>query len=150
MFDANAYIDGGLSFSQMSFYGTDYYFDPNKTPSTLSGLLTTNNTGSATPRLRMDSIFAGGFNASYTVLSYLAIESYITKSFFFGPYYNFGDSSGTTTTRTASCFYVGPNCTTHHFTDTFIQCYKIGIEFANAFSNRVTRCTLETLSLIHI
>ena len=144
LFDATAYVDGGLSFSQMSFYGTNYYFDPNKTPSILSGLLTTSNSGSATPRLRMDSIFAGGFNASYTVLSYLAIESYITKSFFFGPYYNLGDSSGTTTTRTASCFYVGPNCTTHHFTDTFIQCYKIGIEFANAFSNRVTRCTLET------
>ena len=142
LFDASAYIDGGLDFSQMSFYGTDYYFDPDKTPSILSGLLTTNSTGSATPRLRMDSIFAGGFNQDYTVKSYLTIETYITRSFFFGPYYNFGDSSGTTTTRTASCFYVGPNCTTHHFTDTFIQCYKIGIEFANAFSNRVTRCTL--------
>ena len=143
LFDATSFNDGGLSISEISFLGTDYYFDPNKTPSVLSGLLTTNSTGASTPRLRIDSIFAGGFNAAYTVLSYLAIECYITKSFFFGPYFNFGDLPGTTTTRTASCFYVGPNCTTHHFTDTFIQGYKIGIEFANAFSNRVTRCTLE-------
>lgn len=143
LFNASSYIDGSLDFSEMSFFGTDYYFDPNKTPLILSGLLSTNSTGSATPRLRIDSIFAGGFNAAYTVLSYLTIECYITRSFFFGPYYAFGDSAGTTTTRTASCFYVGPNCTTHHFTDTFIQNYKICIEFANAFSNRVTRCTLE-------
>lgn len=143
LFNASAYIDGSLDFSEMSFYGTDYYFDPNKTPSILSGLLTTNSTGSATPRLRMDSIFAGGFNASFTVTSYLAIECYISRSSFFGPYFAFGDSPGTTTTRTVTCFYVGPNCTTHHFTDTFIQNYRSAIELNNAFANKITRCTLE-------
>ena len=146
LLDASSSEGGRLEIYEMTFFGTDYYFDPNKTPSVLSGLLTTNSaaaTAVGTPRLRIYNIVANGFNQDFTVKSFLTIECYIDKSFFFGPYFDFGDSPNTTTTRTASCFYVGPFSTTHHFTDTFIQGYKFGIEFANAFSNRVTRCTLE-------
>jgi hypothetical protein len=141
LFDPSNFT-GSFDVDTMRFQGTDFFFDPNKTPSILSGFLD-GSLGTSSPRIRLQNVGLFGFNHNIVVNTFNVIECYIDKCFFFGPYFSFGDSAGLTTTRTSSCFYVGPECTTHHFTDTFIQNYKIAIEFANAFSNRVTRCALE-------
>lgn len=143
LIDASAIISGiGIAISNIIFQGTDYYFDPNKTPLIRSQLLSVNTIMGT--RLRIDDIGVYGFNADYVVTGANFIESYITRSFFFGPYYSFGDSVGPTTTRTSSCFLLdAPANTTTHFTDCFIQNFKYAVEFVNCFSCHITRTAME-------
>ena len=138
-------FDGPLSggrfwLKDILFWGTDYYFDSNKTPSIKSGFLS-----SAQPvRLNWDTIHVFGFNADNVVSVNSSIETYIYRSYFWGPYYNFGDSVGPTTTRTSNCFlFAQPWNTTTSIVDCFIQNFKFGIQLENGFSNRIERCTME-------
>lgn len=124
----------------LQFIGTDYYYDPDKTPAIKSGFFTSTNG----VRLNWDSIYVFGFNADNVVSVAQSIESYIYRSFFQGPYENFGDTVGPTTTRTSNCFlFSQPWNTTTNFVDCFIQGFKFGIQIENGFSNRIERCTLE-------
>jgi hypothetical protein len=137
----NRSADGGLQLTNLSFWGTDYYFDPAKTPSIKSEFVNATGTSS---RLYWDCIGVFGFNADKVVNVEQCIETYITRSFFFGPYYNYGDSPGTTTTRTSNCFFFnGPWNTTTNIEDCFIQHFKFGVVINNGFMNTIERCSLE-------
>jgi hypothetical protein len=131
---------GELWFRDLAFLGTDYYFDTGKTPSIKSTFLS-----SAQPiRLNWDSIHVFGFNSDNVISLNSSIETYIYRSYFWGPYYNFGDSVAATTTRTSNCFlFAQPWNTTTHIVDCFIQNFKFGIQIQNGFSNRIERVTLE-------
>jgi len=124
------------------FIGTDSFFDPNKTPLIKSAFFIT-----VEPvRLNWDSISVLGFNADNVISVNRSIETYIYRSFFFGPYFSLTpDPVGPTTTRTSNCFlFAQPWNTTTHIVDCFIQHFKFGIQIENGFSNRIERCTLES------
>lgn len=130
----------GCTFFDMTFWGTDYQFDPNPTPL----IKTVFFRSDYSVRLLWDRIHVYGFNGDDIVRVTQSIETYIYRSFFIGPYYAGTDPVGTTTTRTSSCFLFNtPWNTTTHLVDCFIQAFKYGIQFVNGFSNRVERCTLE-------
>lgn len=132
--------DGNFWLKDLNFRGTDYYFDPGKTPSIKSGFLNS----AQQVRLNWDSIHVFGFNSDNTISVTQSIETYIYRSYFWGPYYNFGDSVAATTTRTSNCFlFAQPWNTTTHIVDCFIQNFKFGIQIENGFSNRIERCTME-------
>lgn len=132
--------DGSLQITNLLAIGTDYEFDPNPTPAIKSGFLYARNTSS---RLYWDQIGVFGFNADKVIDVEQCIETYITRSFFFGPYFN-ESVPGTTTTRTASCFYFnGPWNTTTNIEDCFIQGWKFGVVITNGFMNTIQRCALE-------
>jgi hypothetical protein len=140
LFQGPAGLSIGNTLKNLTFWGTEFYFDPEKTPLIKSNFFR-HDSGI---RLNWDTIHVYGFNADETIRFTDSIESYIYRSFFWGPYFNFGDSVGPTTTRTASCFLFNtPSNTTTHLMDCFIQGFKYGIQFVNAFSCRVERCTLE-------
>jgi hypothetical protein len=131
---------GNFWLKNIRFWGTDYYFDSNKTPAVKSGFLSS----AQQVRLNWDSIYVFGFNADNVVSVNRSIETYIYRSYFWGPYFNFGDSVATTTTRTSNCFlFAQPWNTTTHLVDCFIQNFKFGIQIESGFSNRIDRCTLE-------
>lgn len=132
--------ESGCTFTDLTFIGTDYQFDPNSTPS-IKSVFFRSDFG---VRLKWDRIHVYGFNAEDVIRVTKSIESYIYRSFFIGPHYDSPDPVGTTTTRTSSCFLFNtPWNTTTHLMDCFIQAFKYGIQFVNGFSNRVERCTLE-------
>jgi hypothetical protein len=132
--------DGNFLLKDVRFFGTDYYFDVNKTPLIKSGFLS-----AAQPlRLNWDGIGVFGFNADNVISLTESIETYIYRSYFWGPYYDFGDSVAATTTRTSNCFlFAQPFNTTTHIVDCFIQNFKFGIQLENGFSNRFERVTME-------
>ena len=130
----------GCTLLDMTFIGTDYQFDPNKTPLIKSSFFRSDYG----VRLLWDRIHVLGFNADEVIRVTQSIETYIYRSFFIGPYYDSADPVGTTTTRTSSCFLFNtPWNTTTHLMDCFIQAFKYGVQFVNGFSNRLERCTLE-------
>jgi hypothetical protein len=132
--------DGNFWIKNVRFQGTDYYFDPNKTPSIKSGFLSS----AQQVRLSWDGIGVFGFNADNVISVTRSIETYIYRSYFWGPYFNFGDAVGSTTTRTSNCFlFAQPWNTTTHIVDCFIQNFKFGIQIESGFSNRIDRCTME-------
>lgn len=132
--------DGNFLLKDVRFFGTDYYFDPAKTPSIKSAFLN----APQQLRLNWDGIGVFGFNADNVISLTESIETYIYRSYFWGPYYNFGDSVGPTTSRTSNCFlFAQPYSTTTHIVDCFIQNFKFGIQIENGFSDRIERVTME-------
>ena len=81
---------GNFWLREIYFLGTDYYFDINKTPSIKSTLLSS----AQEIRLNWDSIYVFGFNSDNVISLNSSIETYIYRSYFWGPYFNFGDSVG--------------------------------------------------------
>lgn len=132
--------DGNFWLKDVRFQGTDYYFDPSKTPLVKSGFLNS----AQQVRLNWDGIGVFGFNADNVISVTRSIETYIYRSYFWGPYYSFGDVVGPTTTRTSNCFlFAQPWNTTTHIVDCFIQNFKFGVQIESGFSNRIERCTME-------